>query len=264
MQSAGESATSARPIDLLWTSGWDSTFRLLAALYLEDVTIRPHYIADRARRSTDIELRTMDQIRVALAAARPGSERRVLPLKLVELSAIPPDPATATQFESLAARGPIGSQYEWIARYAIAEGLHELELSIHHDDRAKLYLEGKVERVGAEPFPSYRLAAAHRGTDLALFERFRFPIFDLSKLDMREIARQHGFLDILELAWFCHKPLASGAPCGVCNPCKDAVKEGVGYRLPRGARVRQALHAVVPYTKILSKLQDLTGRNQRS
>jgi len=260
MQSGGESAAGARAADLLWTGGWDSTFRLLAAMYLEDVTVQPHYIADRARPSTEVELRTMDLIRSALSRALPGAEQRVLPLTLVELDEIPPHAETTAQYQRLASSGPLGSQYEWIARYAIAAGLDGLELSIHRDDRAKAYLAGKVEKLRDEPTARYRLAEEYRASDLGLFARFSFPIFDLSKLEMRQMAEQHGFLDHLELAWFCHRPLPGGVPCGVCNPCLDAVREGVGYRLPRSARVRQAVHKVVPWTKIVSKLQDLAGR----
>lgn len=262
MHNAHEGNALAETIDLLWTSGWDSTFRLLAALFLEDVVVRPHYIADRARRSTNIELTAMDQIRSAVAKARPGMEARVLPLVLAELDEIPDHAPTSAQFERLAARGAIGSQYEWIARYAISAGLDDLELSIHHDDRAKVYLDGKVEKIRDEPFAAYRLAETQRGTDLGLFSRFTFPIFDLTKVQMREIARQQGFLEILELSWFCHKPLAGRAPCGICNPCRDAYKEGMSYRLPRMAHVRRVVHGVVPWTKIVSKLQDLARRSR--
>lgn len=259
----GTAKVAGDAVQLLWTSGWDSTFRLLSALVLEDATVQPHYIADRQRRSTDAELRAMEKIRSALARSRPGSERRVLPLIVAELAEIPPDEQTRARFERLAARGPIGSQYEWIARYAHAASLSDLELSIHRDDRARAHLEGHVEKLD-EPFPgrrvspSYRLSDAARGTDLALFERFTFPVYDLTKLDMRALAQQHGFLEILELSWFCHRPLGD-VPCGLCNPCLDAVKEGMAYRLPRISRLRQAVHRVVPWTKVTGRLRGRGG-----
>lgn len=244
-------------MELLWTSGWDSTFRLLAALFLEDVTVQPHYIVDSGRASVPVEKRAMDAIREAVGAARPGLAERLLPTLYVELGDVPADQHTAERFAALAARGDIGSQYEWLARYTLHAGIDDLELSIHHDDRAKVYLDGKVELLRREPFASYRLAPDHESGDLGLFANFVFPVFDLTKVDMRDAAARHGFLDILELSWFCHSPrgdLKNPQPCGLCNPCKDAVAEGVGYRLPAGVRLKQRLHAVVPWTKVTKRL----------
>lgn len=241
-------------VELLWTSGWDSTFRLLGALFLEDVAVQPHYIVDRQRASHPAELRAMAKISRALALALPEAAGRLLPTITVERDEIPPHPKTTEMFASLAARGPIGSQYEWLARYTLLAGLEDLELSIHRDDRANAYLIGNVTKFREQPFAAYRLAPDARGSDLDLFANFVFPIFDLSKVDMREHAARHGFLDILELSWFCHKPRAGDVPCGICNPCRDAVAEGVGYRLPRSSRIRQAAHGIVPWTKVTDKL----------
>jgi hypothetical protein len=33
-------------INLLWTGGWDPTYRLLELLLIEDQMVRPHYIVD--------------------------------------------------------------------------------------------------------------------------------------------------------------------------------------------------------------------------
>ena len=262
---AGSAANEAhgaerQTIELLWTSGWDSTFRLLSALFLEDVTVQPHYIIDRKRPSLPVEQRAMMQIREALSRTLPGADERLLATITAERDDIAPHPETSERFANLAARGPIGTQYEWLARYAIWKGLTALELSVHDDDRANAYLSGKVELVKEEPFATYRLAEHARGGDLELFADFVFPVFDLSKVAMREAAAAHGFLDILELSWFCHHPLAGGVPCGICNPCLDATREGVGYRLPRVSRLRQAVHRVVPWTKIVGKLKDLAKR----
>src|SRR5690606_13712590 len=145
-QVAAGSATNGRrskdheTIELLWTSGWDSTFRLLSALFLEGVSVRPHYIVDPLRPSVSAEQRAMAAIRDAVDEALPGASERLLPTLVSERDEIPPDPRITEMFADLAARGPSGSQYEWLSRYALWRALSGLELSIYHDDRANAYL----------------------------------------------------------------------------------------------------------------------------
>ena len=64
---------------------------------------------------------------------------------------------------------------------------------------------------------------------------------------MRDIAEQHGFLDLLLQRWFCFDPLR-GKPCGRCHPCRTAPREGVVFAPPGLARARylarRTAHAV--------------------
>lgn len=237
--------------DLLWTSGWDSTFRLLSALLLEEATIRPHYVIDKGRASTAAELKAMAKITAALETQYPEAAGRLLPTHYARREELPVIPITERRFRGLAARGEIGSQYEWLARYAASRGLVDLELSVHRDDKAHTFLDGNVEPIRYRSTTVYRLTAAAATTDLALFERFTFPVFDVSKRDMHRVATHNDFIDILEMSWFCHKPLA-GVPCGLCVPCNDALSEGVGYRLPRISRLRNKLSGTAPIQHLRS------------
>jgi hypothetical protein len=54
---------------------------------------------------------------------------------------------------------------------------------------------------------------------------------------MHEIARQHGFADVMALTWFCHSP-RNDKPCGVCNPCEYTIEEGLGWRVPWSSKIR--------------------------
>src|SRR5690606_24779131 len=117
--------------------------------------------------------------------------------------------------------GKLGSQYDWLARYAYANELSDLELSVHVDDIAYFFLKGHVE---PNNDGSWRLKAEVSGPE-SIFSRFTYPLLEISKTEMKELASRHGFIDILELAWFCHRP-ASGMPCGTCNPCIYTIEEG--------------------------------------
>ena len=53
---------------LLWTGGWDSTFRLLWLSWIEGRTVQPLYIAEEGRASTAAELSAMKKILAEIQA----------------------------------------------------------------------------------------------------------------------------------------------------------------------------------------------------
>ena len=57
---------SHRETSLLWTGGWDSTYRLLELLLVHGGTVQPYYLIDTHRRSLRLELRTMRRIKSLL------------------------------------------------------------------------------------------------------------------------------------------------------------------------------------------------------
>ena len=227
------------PIHLLWTGGWDSTFRLLHALLLERKIVQPFYIIDSDRQSTGVELWTMKNIKSRLFATRPETRGLLLPTHLRELFDIPPNPALTRAFESVRARIFLGSQYEWLPRFCEETGVADIELCIHKDDKAHKVLEAFSIKSGDEDGFRYSVDPALQGSEeYALFKYFRFPIFDLTKIDMQAMAAKAGFDDLMELTWFCQSPRSGFRPCGVCNPCVYTMEEVLGRRIPFVSRVR--------------------------
>jgi len=51
---------------------------------------------------------------------------------------------------------------------------------------------------------------------------------------MKSIAEEKGYLYIMNKTWFCHSPIKN-EPCGLCNPCRYTIEEGMEYRLPQNA-----------------------------
>ena len=136
-----------------------------------------------------------------------------------------------------------------------------LELSVHADDTAAVFLRGHVVEEpdsSCGPYWVLKKQSVPHGVS-ALFERFRFPLLNYSKTDLKAAAEEYGFLDILEESWFCHCP-KKGRPCGVCNPCHYAVQEGMEYRLPPIARLK---HRVRPLYKAKSKMRRLLSKSIR-
>jgi hypothetical protein len=223
---------------LLWTAGWDSTFRLLVALLVRRKAVQPYYLIDPDRPSTPDELHAMQRITAAIADRHADAARLLRGPVVAKVTDLHPDPAVTGQFQRLRSRSHLGGQYDWLARFAGQQGLSELELAIHRDDRAHAFLEPHVVRDDCGGDPCYRLRDDPPDPDLRLFARFRFPVFDKTKRDMQREAADFGFADLMELTWFCHVPTPDGRPCGRCNPCRYTIEEGLGRRVPLPGRLR--------------------------
>jgi hypothetical protein len=225
---------------VLWTAGWDSTYRVCDLLLNRRATVQPWYVVDRWRKSTPMERRTQALIRTELMGLDPTVAARLLPVRAISIDDIPADPDITARYRTLLNRSFLGEQYDWLARLAKTENV-TLELSIHADDKAHGFLQSKV--VSTEGI--YRLRDSLDDNALRLFEQFAFPLFDMSKLDMEHAARDSGFEHVLENTWFCFNPLYGDQPCGYCNPCRYTREEGLGRRIPDGSPLRKVHAATV-------------------
>ncbi|MBH0201071.1 MAG: hypothetical protein HP496_01910 [Nitrospira sp.] len=222
---------------ILWTGGWDSTFRVLYAAWVEGKRVVPHYIVDTGRPSSLQELRAISRIKDSLRMHNKEVYDRIANLQITSGSEIPQDAEITDAWKRLREKMELAKQYDWLARYAKSRNLTALELGIEKDEYEKkdgidltLFLKANVERT---PLGTYRIKQGAAG-DAELFARFEFPILDYTKVQMRDLAKKHGFIEILEKSWFCHEPI-NGRPCGMCNPCVNAVAQGMGYRFTRKA-----------------------------
>lgn len=239
------SARSDDAVDLLWTAGWDSTYRLLELVVRRGRRVVPHYIVDPERSGTTQELKAMRAIRHRIARDFAGCERLVEPTRITLLDSIRPEPEISEKLARLRAGAHLGSQYDWLARYVRDRGIAGLELCIHADDRAEVFVREFVERVRLDDGDAcWQLRPGSADADVGLFAAFRFPILELTKTEMRRNAEAFGFGPIMSLTWFCHRPI-NGMPCGLCNPCRYAIAEGMGDRLPLRARLRHRFSAEI-------------------
>ncbi len=243
---------------LLWTGGWDSTFRLLQLVVEKGETILPVYIIDTERASTMTEIKTMDKIRDKIVELFPETAGRILPTVFFSIHDIAPAPEITDKFNNLKKQAHIGQQYEWLARYAKQHNINDLELSIHVDDHAYKFIRNFVEKDTTHQQDFYSLAAGTPDTNpLSLFKVFRFPLLEWSKVKMKEQALKTGTFDIMNMTWFCHKPI-DGQPCGLCNPCKYSIEEGMEFRFPQAALMRHKMALVYKFANKLRRLVNNT------
>ncbi|MCC9198019.1 7-cyano-7-deazaguanine synthase [Arthrobacter sp. zg-Y820] len=224
------------PVNTLWTSGWDSTYRIADLVLKQRIPVSPWYVMDENRRSTAVELRTLAGLRELIASKDSEAGELLGPLVVRRRKDIPTDSTITEKYDTLFARGYLGKQYEWLARLASAENV-EFELGLKADDRPTKMLMDYI--VPVEGPGLYTLGQDVGDEPLRLFERFFFPILDMTKADMMANAREYGFLDVLNETWFCHCPTLSGKACGWCAPCEHAREEGFGWRVPKATAVRR-------------------------
>lgn len=238
-------------VNLLWTGGWDSTFRLLYVLLVQKKTVQPYYVISSVRKSSEQEMQTMDKIKTLLFQKFPESKPLLLPTVYKKVGDIKVDDAITQQYKRLAAAQHLGNQYDFLARFADEAGIKNLELSIHKDDHAQKFLQAYV----VKEEDSFRLQENPAYEDLKLFQHFRFPILEYTKLEMEAIAIKYDFLDLMDETVFCHTPLKNGKPCGECNPCRYTIAEGLKRRVPYARRLRyDVIQTIKPPVKAALKL----------
>jgi hypothetical protein len=222
------------PANLLNTGGWDSTFRLLQLLLIEKRPVQPIYILDPERWSLPQELQAMAKIKNAVLARFPEAEEYLLPTIMYDRTDVKPDPELADHAEKLVKKIHFGGQYEWLARATKQFGIENAEICIENDFGQPVGCYATVHTLLEEGQDGMRRVAEREGHEheFAVFGMFTFPIVTLTKVDMKEIAQQHDFLDILEMSWFCHRPNFLGEACGTCNPCRIAMSHGMAHRVP--------------------------------
>jgi 7-cyano-7-deazaguanine synthase len=72
-----------------------------------------------------------------------------------------------------------------------------------------------------------------------IFGNFRFPspLLELTKFEVLEEYKKLGYSETINKTWFCHTPVKDKT-CGVCNPCKAVIEEGLAFRLSTSALTR--------------------------
>lgn len=228
---------------LLWTGGWDSTFRLLELLSRSNCEIQPHYIIDPERTSWQREVETMERLRSAVAQRWPERANRIRELSTTERRDIVSDESIDAAFDQIRVKEYIGQQYSWLARYAKMSGTGGIELCIESTDAAGRQVQDKVRSVRDSDAPLYEFAPQKSKDNdpvYELFQWFLFPLIGRDKKDMeKEIDRMDAW-GLMANTWFCHQPVFAKYPCGTCRPCVYVVNKRQAWRIGLLGRLRFA------------------------
>lgn len=236
-----------KTVNILWTGGWDSTYRVLR-LMDKHVSIQPYYLKDN-RKSEEIELKTIEAITEDIRN-HPDSKCEILELITMNVSDVPVDVEITKAYKNILKKDFYGSQYDWLARFSKKN--KNLELCIHEDDKAALIIKkyGNIIKEHDDLIGDYFVLDNEKSSEdlIQVFGNFHFPILTDSKLEMKEWAIHSGLIDIMNKTWFCFQPI-NNKPCGRCNPCIYAIEEGMEYRFSKSAMRRYRLNRIIKPVK---------------
>ncbi len=244
---------------LLWTGGWDSTFRLLQRVLVEKQPVQPVYLINPDRQSLRQELKSIALISEKLSAEYPETKTRLLELKIIGAFCLEPLKKYQQAFKNILIKQYLGTQYAWLATYCEHMSWQNVELAIHRDDNAQSGAHQLLRRFVTDPDGNgiYQLNPDYQYTDeYTLFQRFRFPLFNLNKIQMQSIAEAAGFNALMQLTWFCHTPMRGSQACGLCNPCRYTIEEGMGHRISRLGLLRYTLRKYNPLYRLRARLMN--------
>ncbi len=178
--------TDERVINVLWTGGWDSTYRIIE-LSRKAVTIQPIYVYGDGRASEYYERVAMQKI-LTLLKSKQETRAKILPVNFVHLNSIPSNEEITEAYNKIRKETSLGSQYEWLGRLAyIYPGL-EIGTFAGSPETSrmmnailkygKLVKDNKSDSYILDPASSTR-------EGMLVLGNFRHPIIDKTELDMK-------------------------------------------------------------------------------
>ncbi|PXY40736.1 hypothetical protein DMB65_10900 [Flavobacterium cheongpyeongense] len=215
--------------NLLWTSGWDSTFRLLQIILVEKENVQPIYVIDQTRKSLKVELEGIKKILNEIKELHPEAYKLILPVWYAEddITINKEIKESSVYINSFV---KLGSQYSWLAQFCHNYNLNNVEICNDKNLKADSLTNFLITNYIKADYTDIENREKYNKID-TVFKYFSFPVSTLSKRDMLAIAKEKKWENIMFLTWFCHKPRKNKA-CGKCNPCINVIKKDMGFRIP--------------------------------
>ena len=222
---------------VMWTGGWDSSFRVVQLSRISGISIQGVYISGDFRVSEEKEIDAINTI-TEMLRKRSETQAEIMPLMIVDKKDIPQNQYITDAYNRLRTEIKIGTQYDWLARFAYVNP--GVELGAELPDGEFSGIRETIERFGGlkKVSDTYKLDINKASDDCkAVFENFEFPLAFTKESDMLAMIKKWGYEDIMSHIWFCHTPY-KGKACGICRPCEQKMEEKMEFLLPDDAQRR--------------------------
>jgi hypothetical protein len=222
-----------KPVKLFWTGGWDSTFRMLQLVVEHGKLVQPYYIIDPNRLSLRHEIKAMSDIEQAIYHRYPQTRGLILPTISAEVADIAYDAELELAYQEYLTIKKIDTQFYWMSSFCLQHGITDMEICTETKANPRPGQSGSyfLEVVGDGP--EHRIADNYKdGVEYRFNKFYRYPIYGMTKMDMKVYADKAGWSDLMSMTWFCHYPVKGRYPCGTCLPCELVLREGLGWRIP--------------------------------
>ena len=240
-------ANEGRLINVLWTGGMDSTFRVVELSRCQ-CTIQPYYIVIGKRKSFRYELNAIDKISRILRKDERTQAKLLDPIIVSEH-----DLSRDSNIFDSWYRLMRGQSWQYYVLAKLANQHHiEMEMGIQFSPNGTVARHVDEKLLIPHPDPNYDVMVIDKDRaaqdTLTVFGGFCFPksLFHKSKKEEIETLRRDGYEKVLKHVWFCFHP-TWGFPCGNCPPCQSYEKEGV--RLPLIGKYLYIINHLYPKKK---------------
>ena len=201
---------------LLWSGGFDSTFRL-CQLAREKRLVQPVYIMYETRPAKNRELLAQEKILEFLRAK--GLADTILSTLFVSDKEIPRNPIIPQVFDRVHKKFPIGGQYMSLAMFS--DWLPYCELCHEGYVNRQGVLGRMLDTLTVMDIDSdgnrYIVKDKSDADAYTLFGKFYFPIIHLNNLQMIDKLKEWGLDEVIQYIQFCENDTEE--PCGMCVCC---------------------------------------------
>ena len=223
-------------INLLFTGGWDSTFRLCQLSFL-DVEVQPVYVCIKDhedRTNYKKEIQAQDTILAMLRQKKETKAKLLDPVRLSEED-LPKDSLFEAAFDKWAKTEKIPGQLRYLGRLPLL--YPDLEYCCEGPTlkrRQQGYKKGKTQVFLEENGFRFKIRedgyadidTSKADPDLKrLWGGFSLPILGITETDMVPYIKKWGYEDVFKETWTCD--FDGDKACGVCHNCNTKWASGL-------------------------------------
>jgi len=237
-------ASERRRINILWTGGMDSTFRVVELSKCQCI-IQPYYIAIGHRKSLHHELHAIEKISMILRNDKRTKAELLDPIIVNEKEIARDNDIFDSWLRLMKGKS---WQYHVLAKFVNQHHL-EMEMGLQFSPNGSVAKTIDETLLIPHSDPNYNVLVidktrANQDT-MTIFGSFCFPksLFHKTKRDEIDILCREGYEKVVKHVWFCFHPIW-GYPCGQCAPCISYEKEGVKI-----SRIGKMLYEINCYFK---------------
>ena len=221
-----------KKIEILWTGGWDSTFRIVE-LSRQECEVQPYYIIDKDRKSIEYEKKAMNNILKALKKKK-ETKAKLNDIIMIEKEKIEENKEITEAYKVIASKTHLGSQHDWLARFALSH--KNIELGTEDGEIETSHILQSIHEYGNLIFKDGigYLDENSSKEGLLVLGNFSYPIINKTENDMVKLIKEWKYEDVMKLIWFCHTPI-NGECCGLCHPCEVKYESNMKFLLTKKA-----------------------------
>lgn len=232
-------------VNILWTGGWDSTFRLCQLSRMDGIEVQPVYFYKEGtsdRTNWKKEMQAQDTL-LPLLRQKEATKARILdPIRLTEKD-LPQSKDFDKAFEKWKSSPLMPGQLHFLGKLPLL--FPKLEYCIEGPTlkrrqqgfklgKTQVFLEEHGFRFHFRPDGYADMDTSQADPELKfLWGGFTFPILGITEMAMVPIIRSWGYEDLFKHTWTCD--YGGEEPCGVCHNCETKWASGMLNFFPPSA-----------------------------